>query len=57
MMAHKDRKVRGEVLRRYLIKFKNYSAMDAKWIEEDDLADSPLMLKLYLEAFSLEPTS
>ena len=55
--AHKDRKVRGKVSRRYLVKFKNYSAMDAKWMEEGDLADSPQVLKLYLEAFGMEPTS
>ncbi len=56
IVAHKERKVRGKVLRRYLVKFKNYSAMDAKWMEEGDLADSPQLLQLYLEAFGLEPT-
>ncbi|MCO5566520.1 hypothetical protein L7F22_020197 [Adiantum nelumboides] len=34
ILAHKDRKVRGKVARRYLVKFKNYSPMDAKWMEE-----------------------
>lgn len=29
IVAHKGRKVRGKVSRRYLVKFKNYSAMDA----------------------------
>ena len=43
-------------MRRYLVKFQNYSAMDAKWMEEGDLADSPQLLQLYLEAFGLEPT-
>ena len=55
-VAHKDRKVRGKVSRRYLVKFKNYSTMDAKWMDEGDLADSPQVLKLYLEAFGLELT-
>ena len=55
-MAHKERKVGGKVSRTYLVKFKNYSAMDAKWMDEGDLADSPQELKLYLEAFGLEPT-
>ncbi|MCO5560863.1 hypothetical protein L7F22_014483 [Adiantum nelumboides] len=32
ILAHKDRKVRGKVARRYLVKFKNYSPMDAKWM-------------------------
>ncbi|MCO5582967.1 hypothetical protein L7F22_036872 [Adiantum nelumboides] len=37
ILAHKDRKVRGKVARRFLVKFKNYSPMDAKWIEEAEL--------------------
>ena len=34
IVAHKERKVRGKFLRRYLVKFQNYSGMDAKWMEE-----------------------
>ncbi|MCO5553469.1 hypothetical protein L7F22_006990 [Adiantum nelumboides] len=56
MLAHKDRKVRGKVARRYLVNFKNYSPMDAKWMEEAELVDSPQLLQLYLEAFQLQPT-
>ena len=56
IVAHKERKVRGKVSRRYLVKFQNYSPMDAKWMEEGDLADSPNVLQLYLDAFGLEPT-
>ncbi|MCO5551479.1 hypothetical protein L7F22_004983 [Adiantum nelumboides] len=56
ILAHKDRKVTGEVARRYLVKFKNYSPMDAKWMEEAELVDSPQLLQLYLEAFQLQPT-
>ncbi|MCO5600275.1 hypothetical protein L7F22_054385 [Adiantum nelumboides] len=56
ILAHKDRKVRGKVARRYLVKFKNYSPMDAKWMEEAELVDSPQLLQLYLEAFQLQPT-
>ncbi|MCO5556567.1 hypothetical protein L7F22_010117 [Adiantum nelumboides] len=37
ILAHKDSKVRGKVARRYLMKFKNYSPMDAKWMEEAEL--------------------
>ena len=55
VLAHKERKVRGRAMRRYLVKFKNYSPMDAKWMEEDELADSPQILQLYLDAFQLEP--
>ncbi|MCO5571303.1 hypothetical protein L7F22_025042 [Adiantum nelumboides] len=56
ILAHKDRKVRGKVARRYLVKFKNYSPMDAKWMEEAELVDSPQLLQLYLEVFQLQPT-
>ncbi|MCO5568131.1 hypothetical protein L7F22_021827 [Adiantum nelumboides] len=30
ILAHKERKVKGKVARRYLVKFKNYPPMDAK---------------------------
>ncbi|MCO5612511.1 hypothetical protein L7F22_066779 [Adiantum nelumboides] len=56
ILAHKDRKVRGKVARRYLVNFKNYSPMDAKSMEEAILVDSPQLLQLYLEAFKLQPT-
>ncbi|MCO5552283.1 hypothetical protein L7F22_005795 [Adiantum nelumboides] len=56
ILAHKDRKVRGKVARRYLVKFKNYSPIDAKWMEEAELVESPHLLQLYLEAFQLQPT-
>ncbi|MCO5601365.1 hypothetical protein L7F22_055485 [Adiantum nelumboides] len=55
-LAHKERRQGGRMVRRYLVKFKNYSAMDSKWMEEADLADTPQILELYLEAFSLQPT-
>ena len=48
--------MKGKVVRRYLVKFKNYPPMDAKWMEEGELAESPHVLKLYLEAFALQPT-
>ena len=56
IVAHKERKAKGKVIRRYLVKFRNYSPMDAKWMEEGDLADNPQILDLYLAAFQLEPT-
>ncbi|MCO5580421.1 hypothetical protein L7F22_034287 [Adiantum nelumboides] len=56
ILAHKERCQGGRLVRRYLVKFKNYSAMDSKWMEEADLADTPQILELYLEAFSLQPT-
>ncbi|MCO5577470.1 hypothetical protein L7F22_031303 [Adiantum nelumboides] len=56
ILARKDRKVRGKVARRYSVKFKSYSPMDAKWMEEAELVDSPQLLQLYLEAFQLQST-
>ncbi|MCO5580875.1 hypothetical protein L7F22_034747 [Adiantum nelumboides] len=32
---------KGKARRRFLIKFKNFPAFDAKWMEEEDLADTP----------------
>ncbi|MCO5580883.1 hypothetical protein L7F22_034755 [Adiantum nelumboides] len=43
ILALKDRKVRGKVARRYLVKFKNYSPMDAKWMEEAELVMSNVL--------------
>ncbi|MCO5582524.1 hypothetical protein L7F22_036422 [Adiantum nelumboides] len=56
ILAHKERRQGGRMVRKYSVKFKNYSAMDSKWIEEADFADTPQILELYLEAFSLQPT-
>ncbi|MCO5591065.1 hypothetical protein L7F22_045042 [Adiantum nelumboides] len=53
ILAHKDRKARGKVARRYLVKFKNYSPMDAKWMEEAELVDSPQLLQLISAAVGL----
>ncbi|MCO5582971.1 hypothetical protein L7F22_036876 [Adiantum nelumboides] len=53
IQAHKEMKTKGKVRRRFLVKFKNYPALDAKWMEEEDLADTPQIVKLYLEAFGL----
>ncbi|MCO5577860.1 hypothetical protein L7F22_031695 [Adiantum nelumboides] len=53
ILAHKDTKTKGKVRRKFLVKFKNYPALDAKWMEEEDLADTPQIEELYLEAFGL----
>ncbi|MCO5566738.1 hypothetical protein L7F22_020418 [Adiantum nelumboides] len=53
ILAHKDMKNKDKVQRRFLVKFKNYPALDAKWMEEEDLADSPQIVHLYLKAFGL----
>ncbi|MCO5611142.1 hypothetical protein L7F22_065392 [Adiantum nelumboides] len=44
--AHKERKVKGKVARLYLVKFKNYPPIDAKWMEEGELAESTTVLSL-----------
>ncbi|RYA38851.1 chromo domain-containing protein [Enterobacter cloacae complex sp. GF14B] len=49
ILAHKDRKIKGKVVRRFLVKFKNYPALDTKWMKEEDLADTPRIVKLYLD--------
>ncbi|MCO5572734.1 hypothetical protein L7F22_026493 [Adiantum nelumboides] len=56
IFVHKERKMKGKVAKRYLVKFRNYPPMDAKWMEEGELAESPNVLSLYLEAFGLQPT-
>ncbi|MCO5570160.1 hypothetical protein L7F22_023877 [Adiantum nelumboides] len=48
ILAHKERKVKGKVTKHYLVKFRNYPPMDAKWMEEGELAESPTVLSLYL---------
>ncbi|MCO5562379.1 hypothetical protein L7F22_016006 [Adiantum nelumboides] len=53
ILAHKDTKNKGKVRRRFLVKFKNYPALDAKWMEEEDVADTPQIVNLYLEAIGL----
>ncbi|MCO5571382.1 hypothetical protein L7F22_025122 [Adiantum nelumboides] len=54
VLAHKvTKKKKGKARKRFLIEFKNFPAFDAKWMEEEDLADTPQILKLYLEAFGL----
>ncbi|MCO5583872.1 hypothetical protein L7F22_037787 [Adiantum nelumboides] len=53
ILAHKDTKNKGKVRRRFLVKFMNYPTLDAKWMEEEDLADTPQIVNLYLEAFGL----
>ncbi|MCO5607580.1 hypothetical protein L7F22_061777 [Adiantum nelumboides] len=53
ILAHKDTKNKGKVRRRFLVKFKNYPTLDAKWMEEEDLANTPHIVNLYLEDFGL----
>lgn len=56
IVFHKERKVEGRVMKQYLVKFKNYSPMDGKWMEKSNLIDPHMILKLYLKDFDLQPT-
>ncbi|MCO5587503.1 hypothetical protein L7F22_041452 [Adiantum nelumboides] len=49
ILAHKERKVKDKVVRRYLVKFSNYPPMDPKWMEEGELAESPTVMDGYKE--------
>ena len=52
--VHKGPK--GEKKFRFLVKFKNYSALNAKWMDEDMLSTHPQLLDVYKEAFQLRTT-
>lgn len=57
IVFHKERKLpAGKLSRTYLVKFKNYLPIDAKWVNEDYFADYPQLLQAYLEAFKLRST-
>ena len=48
ILRHEDNIMRsGKVIRRYLIKFKNYPLEDAKWKQEPQLKDSLALLQDY----------
>ena len=41
---------------RYLVNFKNYSALHAKWMDEDMVSDHSEILDIYKQAFQLRST-
>ena len=45
--------VHGKRFFRFLVKFKNYLALNAKWMDEDMLSDHPKLVDVYKEAFQL----
>ena len=48
VLRHQDKILcNGKVLRKYLIKFKNYSFDDAKWMMEPQLKDSLALVNEY----------
>ena len=46
----------GKKFYKYLVKFKNYSVLHAKWMDEDMLSDHPEILDIYKQAFQLRST-
>ena len=52
--VHKGPK--GEKKFRFLVKFKNYFTLNAKWMDEDMLSTRPQLLDVYKEAFQLRTT-
>ncbi|MCO5599276.1 hypothetical protein L7F22_053377 [Adiantum nelumboides] len=57
IVHHQERHLKsGKVTRKYLVKFKNYSALDAQWMTEQDLKVYPEILDGYLQALQLRTT-
>ena len=55
ILRHEDNLLRsGKALRRYLIKFENYTPGDARWMQETQLKDSIDMLNEYKFLYELE---
>ena len=49
IIHHEERQLKSRVLhRKYLVKFKNYSPLDAQWMTEKDLQSFPDILSNYL---------
>ena len=54
---HSDRQLKsGRLHRKFLVKFKNYTILDAQWMTEDDLKDYPAILQHYVDALQLRST-
>ena len=46
----------GKLHRKFLVKFKNYTTLDAQWMNEADLKDYPDILQGYVDALQLRST-
>ena len=52
ILRHEDKVLRnGKIIRRYLIKFKNYPFEDAKWMQGIQLKDNMNLVKAYDDSF------
>ncbi|MCO5609411.1 hypothetical protein L7F22_063637 [Adiantum nelumboides] len=57
IIHHIERQLKsGRLHRKYLVKFKNYTPLDAKWMTESDLRDYPDILHNYVDALQLRST-
>ena len=57
IIHHSERQLKsGKLHRKYLVKFKNYTTLDAQWMNEDDLKDYPDILQGYVDALQLRST-
>ena len=57
IIHHSERQLKsGRLHRKYLVKFKNYTPLDAKWMTEYDLKDYPDILHSYVDALQLRST-
>ncbi|MCO5554411.1 hypothetical protein L7F22_007941 [Adiantum nelumboides] len=54
IVHHQERHLKsGKITRKYLVKFKNYPALDAQWMTEQDLRAYPEILDGYLQELQL----
>ena len=57
IIHHSERTLKsGTLHRKYLVKFKNYTPLDAKWMSETELKDYPDILQRYVDALQLRST-
>ena len=50
IIRHEDKLLRnGKILRKYLVKFKNYDFEDSRWMDEPQLKDSLAIKHSYVE--------
>ena len=55
ILRHKDNLLRsGKILRRYLVKFRNYPYEDARWMQDSQLKDSHDILQEYKFFYGLD---
>ena len=57
IIHHQERELKsGKIIRKYLVKFKNYTPLDAQWMTQKDLDTYPELVGSYVEALQLRST-